>query len=84
MLQDGSNPIKTLLSELGTRTLVVTNKYLDYICTLCADAGLALPSDIYAIHLLKFLEEQGCITIIVGDSKVEITGLFTYSELNPG
>ena len=77
-MQDGSNPLKIILGELGTNTLVVTNSYLEKICKLCASAGLELPGTLYAVYLLNFLQEQGCIDIDVQLSRVKITGLFTY------
>ena len=74
----GNTPFHKILKDLGKSTVVITDVYLAKIYLHCIEAGLVLPSILYAVQVLKFLEEHGCVKIDSGDQDIKVTGLFNY------
>jgi hypothetical protein len=75
------NPIKELLHELQTDTVVITLEYLHRLGELFQKYGVQLNNYGAVFEMLEFLEQNGCVTITPqGDGSYTITGLYTYGR----
>ena len=75
------NPIKELLHELQTDTVVITLEYLHKLGELFQKYGVQLNNYGAVFEMLEFLEQNGCVTITPQrDGSYTITGLYTYGR----
>jgi hypothetical protein len=75
------NPIKDLLYELQTNTKVITLEYLVKLGRLFKKYGVQFNDYGAVFEMLKFLEQNGCVTITEqSDGSYLITGLYNYGQ----
>ena len=77
--QLSDNPIRVILTELGTSNKIVTIDYLKQVSDTFARSGLKFATYGQVFDMLKFLEARGCITIQeTRTGEYNITGLYNY------
>lgn len=78
-----NNPFEDILSALNTSTILVTMDYLKAVRTICEDHNVHFPTYGAVFDMLRFLEENGCISIKEQSTgEYTITGLYNYGKNN--
>ena len=79
--QFSDNPIRIMLTALGTSSVTVTLDYLKELKELFEKYGVNFATYGSVFDMIKYLESKGCVTITELDTgEYKITGLYNYGR----
>lgn len=77
--QSSDNPIRIMLTALGTSSVIVTLQYLKELKELFEPYGVSFSTYGSVFDMLRFLESNGCVSIKeINTGEYEMTGLYNY------